>query len=107
MQSNSNTQLRLKQQEVTLVISVDAWRELIEVAREKGWKSEHSPACYWGDIGLNVTKPDARRLARVFEAMGDYLAHDQIQHRPADVAELVDNLSELVMFCRTGGFRIC
>lgn len=107
VQPEIGTQLRLKQQEATLVISVDAWRELIEVAQRKGWQSEHAPACYWGDIGLDVTAADAGRLARVFEVMGDFLVHEQSDFPVEDVAELVHDLGELVIFCRAGGFRVC
>lgn len=106
MQSDQ-TQLRLRQQDATLVISADAWRELLEAARERGWQSEHAPACYWADIGLNVTAADARGLARVLELIGDYLALNQSQHLPAEIEELVDNLGELVIFCHSGGFRVC
>ena len=101
------TRLRLKQRNETLLIPVDTWRNLIEVAQKKGWPSEHPPACYWGDVGLSVTDSDARRLALVFEAMGDYLTHHHPARPPEEVDELVDNLGELVIFCRSGGFQVC
>ena len=103
---DQETQLRLMQQDATLVISASVWRELIDVAQQKGWRSEHAPACYWGDIGLDVTASDARRLSRTFEAMGDYLVHGEIQNT-AEHTKLVEDLGELVIFCRAGGFRVC
>ena len=99
-------QLRLQQPQATLMVSANAWRNLVETARIKGWPSEHPTACYWGDVGLTVSDRDARRLARVFEAMGDHLAHHQ-QERPEEAEELIGTLGELVLFCRAGGFRVC
>lgn len=105
MQPDSETQLRLKQQDATLVISSLAWRELLEAAQTYGWESEHPPACYWGDVGLSVTDSDARRLATGFEAMGDHLVDSE--RDPEEIAEFISTLGELAIFCRTGGFRVC
>lgn len=104
MESGSNTQLRLRQEGVTLVIAADTWRHLIEVAHDKGWPSEHPPACYWGDIGLDVQASDARRLAGAFETMGEYLTKRESQSANT---ELVQSLHVLAIFCQEGGFRVC
>lgn len=101
------TRLRLKGCSETLVISAGAWRELVEIARERGWQSERAIACYWGDIGLEVTAIDARRLALALEALGDHLLHHDNQYPCESVDALIDDLGVLVVFCRAGAFRVC
>ncbi len=107
MRTESPSRLRLKSASTTLVISVEAWRELLDIAGNNGWRSEHPSACYWADIGLEVTAIDARHLARALEVLGDYLACNQRKYRPEDVSSLIDDLGDLVAFCGSGGFRVC
>jgi hypothetical protein len=102
-----STKLRLMGQDATLVISADAWRELVEIAGSNGWRPEHPAACYWADIGLEVSATDADRLGRALEVLGDYVAHNQKQYPHEDVSELIGDLGDLVAFCGAGGFRIC
>ena len=102
-----STKLRLKGPSTTLVISSDAWRELLEIAEINGWHSEHPSACYWADIGLEVTDIDARRLGRSLEILGDYLAENQRRHPHEDLSELIGDLGDLAAFCTAGGFRVC
>jgi hypothetical protein len=102
-----STKLRLKGTGTTLVISADAWRELVEIAENNGWHSEHPATCYWADVGLEVTAVDARQLGRALERLGDHLAHNQQQYPHEDVSELIGDLGDLVAFCGSGGFRVC
>jgi hypothetical protein len=102
-----STNLRLKGPSTTLVISAGAWRELLEIAGNNGGRAEHPAACYWADIGLQVTAVDAKRLGRALERLGDHLAHNQQQYANDDVSELIEDLGDLVEFCGSGGFRVC
>jgi hypothetical protein len=106
VEPDSTTRLRLQGQDTTFVIGAAAWRELVEIASKKGWQSEHAPACYWADVGLEVTARDARRLSQSFEALGDDLVNSVDQYLDEDVSQLVADLGELLVFCRAGGFRI-
>ena len=106
MADESTTQLRLLQENgATVLIAAEAWRQLIEVAKSKGWPSEFPSSCYWGDIGLDVEASDARRLGRTFAAMREYLIDAKDER--ADTSELLTSLDALVVFCKEGGFRVC
>lgn len=107
MEPESTTRLRLEGRDTTFIICAEAWREIVEIASEKGWRSVHASACYWADIGLEVTVTDARRFARVLETIGDDLVQNVEQYPYEDVSQLVADLGDLMIFCRAGAFRIC
>lgn len=107
MQLDATNRLRLQGREETLIICTAAWRHLVETASDRGWRSVHPPACYWGDIGLEVTATDAHRLARALEAIGDDLVNNADRFAGEDVSQLVADLGDLLIFCRAGAFRVC
>lgn len=86
-----------------------AWQELLGIAIDFGWDSEHEPVLYAADVGLEVGAEDAAGLAGGLEAAladraesdeGFTLLGDPIDYNP-------DGVRELIAFCRAGGFRVC
>ena len=108
------TLLRFEGPEATLFTTPKAWNDLLELAEDAGWAPEHPPACYRADIGLRVSRRDARNLAHALRRARCRLTSSYRSTgrtavgvlRDLVFAGLVVELNELSAFCREGGFDI-
>lgn len=98
--------VRLCGKDDSYVIAIDFWTEILDWATENGWRPEHEPLCYRGEMPLDVGPDDASALADTLEFIaGDVVLHE---YKVPDefLRHLLDSLLKLTLFFQGGSFRI-
>ena len=101
------TAIRLKGRDTNLVITTNDWNEMLDLAEEFGWRLEQVRSIYRADVGLRITASDSGNMAIAFEKLGDHNTEHEPTLTEAQRNKMLDDLSKLIAFCRSGQFRMC
>jgi len=99
------TGIQLKGAHGVLDISIAAWSEFLQLARDHGWKSENPYSYYQLGVPIDVSATDANHLA---DALQNAL-RNIVRLTPSDrtaIQEFLSDVLDLITFCRDGRFTI-
>lgn len=98
--------LKLEGGSDSLLIASEFWNEILDWAEENGWIPEHARSYYLTPNDHLVSEQDAENLAETLEFIAGDLVLHEFHVSDRFMRELIDCLSNLVVFCYRGSFRI-